>query len=124
MKRIISAVLVVLMIAVLAACGSSYSNEETNAKTILMSEKATYKSDEEVEINEIKAVNFVKEQTVKNRKLTYFIVETDSYDWGYAELCDGSVLTYKVGYSESDAKTRCNDTAEYRTSELGAMAIN
>lgn len=115
---------IIVSIIVLLACfvfNFSNANEETNAKSILNSVQAFYSSNDEFVDVTIQKVEFIKEQTAHNHDYSYFIVQTDAYDWGYAELRNGEVLTFRVGYSRSEAKTRCKDCAEYRTTPMGGI---
>ncbi len=36
-------------------------------------------------------------------------------------LCEGKVVTCKVGYSRSNAKMRCEDLTDWRLSKLGGI---
>ena len=116
--------LIIVSIIILLACivfNFSNANEETNAKSILNFVQAFYPSDHKFVAVTIQNIEFMQKQTAYNHDYSYFIVQTDAYDWGYAELRNGEVLTFRVGYSRSEAKTRCKDCAEYRTTPMGGM---
>lgn len=120
MKKWLALLLVVLSLVTLTACGGD-KDAETNAKSILNAAKADCSSEDEPVSVSIKKISLLKTQTAHNKEYSYFLVKTDSYDWGYAELCEGEVVTFAVGYSRSVAKTRCEDLADYRTSKLGGI---
>lgn len=120
MKKWLALLLVVLTLVTLTACGGD-KDAEANAKSILNSAEAECSSEDEPVSVSIKKIRLLKTQTAHNKEYSYFLVKTESYDWGYAELCDGEVVTFQVGYSRSNAKTRCEDQAEYRLSKLGGI---
>lgn len=120
MKKWLALLLVVLSLVTLTACGGD-KDAETNAKSILNAAEANCSSEDEPVSVSIKKISLLNTQTAHNKEYSYFLVKTDSYDWGYAELCEGEVVTFAVGYSRSVAKTRCEDLADYRTSELGGI---
>lgn len=120
MKKWLALLLVVLSLVTLTACGGD-KDAETNAKSILNAAEADCSSEDEPVSVSIKKISLLKTQTAHNKEYSYFLVKTDSYDWGYAELCEGEVVTFAVGYSRSVAKTRCEDLADYRTSKLGGI---
>ncbi len=120
MKKWLALLLVVLSLVTLTACGGD-KDAETNAKSILNAAEAECSSEDDTVSVSIKKISLLKTQTAHNKEYSYFLVKTNSYDWGYAELCEGEVVTFKVGYSRSDAKTRCKDLADYRTSNLGGI---
>lgn len=120
MKKWLAIFLVVLSLVTLTACGGD-KDAETNAKSILNAAEADCSSEDELVSVSIKKISLLKTQTAHNKEYSYFLVKTDSYDWGYAELCEGEVVTFAVGYSRSVAKTRCEDLADYRTSKLGGI---
>lgn len=120
MKKWLALLLVVLSLVTLTACEGD-KDAETNAKSILNAAEADCSSEDESVSVSIKKISLLKTQTAHNKEYSYFLVKTDSYDWGYAELCEGEVVTFAVGYSRSVAKTRCEDLADYRTSKLGGI---
>ncbi len=122
MKRMLSIVLALMLLVIgSTACSKAESPEETNAKSILQSTQAHIgTADETVDVS-IEEIELIKTQKAYNHEYSYFVVKTDEYDWGYAELRDGMVKTFKVGYSESEAKTRCKDAAAYRLTEMGGL---
>lgn len=125
MKRttVLSVLLALVMLVgmlSLTACGKN-KDAETNAKSLLNSAKATCSSEDEPVSVSIKKIRLLETQTAHNHEYSYFLVKTDSYDWGYAELCDGEVVTFAVGYSRANAKTRCEDQAEWRLSKQGGI---
>lgn len=120
MKKWLAIFLAVLSLVTLTACGGD-KDAETNAKSILNAAEADCSSEDEPVSVSIKKISLLKNQTAHNKEYSYFLVKTDSYDWGYAELCEGEVVTFAVGYSRSVAKTRCEDQAEYRLSKLGGL---
>lgn len=121
MKKLLAILLSAFLLMTVSACGSSDSAEETNAKSVLNSVKAECSSsDEPVDVT-IEAIDLLETQQVHNNEYHYYLVQTDSYEWGYAEFRSGEVNTFRVGYSKSEAKTRCKDLAEYRASRLGGI---
>lgn len=120
MKKWLAIFLVALSLMTVTACGGD-KDAETNAKSILNAAEADCSSEDEPVSVSIKKISLLKTQTAHNKGYSYFLVKTDSYDWGYAELCEGEVVTFAVGYSRSVAKTRCEDLADYRTSKLGGI---
>lgn len=120
MKKWFALLLVVLSLVTLTACEGD-KDAESNAQSLLHSAEATCSSEEEPVSVSIKKIRLLKTQTAHNHEYSYFLVKTDSFDWGYAELCDGKVETFAVGYSRSNAKTRCEDQAKYRLSEIGGI---
>lgn len=120
MKKWLAIFLAVLSLVTLTACGGD-KDAETNAKSILNAAEAECSSEDEPVSVSIKKISLLKTQTAHNKEYSYFLVKTDSYDWGYAELCEGEVVTFAVGYSRSVAKTRCEDLADWRLSKLGGI---
>ena len=121
MKRILLLIVSFILILSLFACGNSESSEETNARSVLNSVQATIlPEDEQVDVV-IEKIEHIKTQKAHNNEYSYYLVKTNSYDWGYAEFRNGDVITYYVGFSKANAKTRCKDTAEFRISKLGGM---
>ena len=121
MKRILLLIVSFILILSLFACGNSDSFKETNAKSILNSVQAIIlPGDEQVDVV-IEKIEHLKTQMAHNNEYDYYLIKTDYHDWGYAEFRNGDVITYYVGFSKSDAKTRCKDTAEFRISKLGGM---
>lgn len=120
MKKWFALFLVVLTLVTLTACGKN-KDAETNAKSLLNSAEATCSAEDEPVSVSIKKIRLLETQTAHNHEYSYFLVKTDSYDWGYAELCDGEVVTFAVGYSRSNAKTRCEDLAAFRLSKHGGI---
>ncbi len=121
MKKALALILFLMLLACLMGCAASDSPEETNAKSILNLTQATDPSSEEPIDVEIKDISLVKTQKAYNNDYEYYLVETESNEWGYAELRNGEVLCFYVGYPRSEAETRCNDTAAYRLSNLGGL---
>ena len=123
MKKVLPIILILAALLTFAACGSSHADEEAAAKSVLSSAQAvnSHSPDKEKVTVTIKKVEFIKEQTAHDNYYSYFIVETKSHDWGYAELRNGTVRTFNVGYSQSEAKTRCKDLAVYRLSDMGGL---
>ena len=119
MKKFLSIILCVLVLAVLSACGSTLSDEESNAMSLLNSTSAVYKSEEVDAV--VEDIELIKTEKAHDNEYSYFVVKTSDYDWGYAEFCNGSVNAYQVGYSESEAETRCEDMADYRLSKVGGI---
>ena len=120
MKKWLAIFLVALSLMTVTACGGD-KDAETNAKSILNAAEADCSSEDEPVSVSIKKISLLKTQTAHNKEYSYFLVKTDSYDWGYAELCEGEVVTFAVGYSRSVAKTRCEDLADWRLSKLGGI---
>lgn len=120
MKKWLALLLAVLSLVTLTACGGD-KDAETNAKSILNAAEAECSSEDEPVSVSIKKIRLLKTQTAHNKEYSYFLVKTDSYDWGYAELCEGEVVTFAVGDSRSVAKTRCEDLADWRLSKLGGI---
>ena len=121
MKKISLSVLSLIFLLCLCACGNSESSNETNAMSILNTVQATILPEEEQVDVVVEEVEHIITQTAHNNEYSYFIVKTHSHDWGYAEIKNGEVYEYYVGYSKSVAKTRCNDLAEYRVSKAGGL---
>ena len=120
MKKWLAIFLVALSLMTVTACGGD-KDAETNAKSILNAAEAECSSEDDTVTVSIKEIHLLKTQTAHNKEYNYFLVKTESYDWGYAEICEGEVVTFAVGYSRSVAKTRCEDLAEYRLSKLGGI---
>ena len=120
MKKWLALLLVVLSLVTLTACGGD-KDAETNAKSILNAAEAECSSEDDTVTVSIKEIHLLKTQTAHNKEYSYFLVKTESYDWGYAEICEGDVVTFEVGHSRSNAKIHCKDLAEYRLSKLGGI---
>ncbi len=120
MKKILIVGCVLLLLFNFVGCSGSESAEETNAKSILNSAQAVDLADEEPLNVVVEKIELIKTQKAYNNEYCYYLVETRSNDWGFAELRNGEVNTFQVGYSKSDAKTRCKDYAEYRLSKAGS----
>ncbi len=82
MKKGSLIILAITILLAFIACSSSNADEETNAKSILNSVQAFYSSNDEFVDVTIQKVEFIKEQTAHNHDYSYFIVQTDAYDWG------------------------------------------
>lgn len=121
MKKVLVGILLLALVFCFSGCGDSNSAEETNAKSILNSTPAIDPPDDEPIDVVIKEIDLIKTQTAHNNEYSYYLVETDANDWGYAEFCNGTVVSFHVGFSRSEAETRCNDTADYRLSKLGGL---
>ncbi len=121
MKKVLAGILLLALVLCSVGCGSSNSAEETNAKSILNSTSAIDPPNEEPIDVVIKKIDLIKTQTAHNNEYSYYLVQTDSNGWGYAEFRNGTVINFCVGYSRSEAKTRCNDSADYRLSKLGGV---
>ena len=121
MKKLLTGILALVLVLCFSGCGGSNSTEETNAKSILNSTQAILLPGEEQIYVAIKEIDLIKTQTAYNNEYSYYLVKTDSNEWGYAEFRNGTVIGFYVGFSRSVAKTRCKDIAEYRLSKLGSL---
>ena len=116
--------LIIVSIIVLLACfvfNFSNADTETNAESILNFVQAFYPSEHKFVDVTIQKVEYIKKQTAHHHDYSYFIVQTEAYDWGYAELRNGKVLTFRVGYPRSEANTHCKDCAKYRATPMGGI---
>ena len=114
---VVSLVFLILS-ALLIPYQSSESAEDANAKSILQSTWVSNKS-QPTRVT-IEKIHLIKTQKAYNRNYSYYIVKTESKDWGYAEFRDGEVVSFSVGYSWWETIVRCRDCAKYRLSMLGS----
>lgn len=122
MKKFLSLLLVLTVLIALNGCKKEEEkNDYTNVQSILNSTDAFDVSNQvDVDVTIVKVIH-IKDQTAHDNEYSYYIVETQSHDWGYAEFRNGIVRSFDVGFSKANAKTRCKDLAEYRISEAGGL---
>ena len=123
MKRVILIVILLVALATITACSISETPDEAHARSVLSSAQASYYNgvvDVDIYVD-IEEIEHTETQTIKGNVYKYFLIKTSSHEWGFAELKNGTVRTFKVGLNEISAKRYCEDYPRYRATNSGSM---